>query len=171
MYIFNTFVVFWLGFEGDNQRIWSYRSALIILITLIIQKGLPILALSAVAQHREVRLVAAGGDTPVQCRFIDRTTGLPRVGAVAVAAVLSNVEDFAEVVPHLLFLHVNSAEAFDARGVDNPTSMVGQGVHLREGGRVGAFVVGVGDGTCARQRLAEDGIKQGALPYARVAAQ
>ena len=163
--------------RGDNQRIWSYRSALIILITLIIliilitQKGLPILALSAVAEHREVRLVAAGGNASVQCRFIDRATGFPRVGAVAVAAVAGDAEDFAEVVPHLLFLHVDSAEAFDTRGVDNPTSMVGQGVHLREGGRVGAFVVGVRDGTRARQRLAEDGIKQGALPYARVAAQ
>ena len=109
-------------------------------------KGLPIFALGAVAQHGEVRLVAAGGDTPVQCRFIDRTAGFPRVGTVAVAAVLRNVEDFAEIVPHLFFLHVNSAESLDARGVNNPTAVLRQGVHFREGGRVGAFVVGVGDG-------------------------
>ena len=153
------------GFEGDNQRIRSY------LITQITRRGLPIFALGAVAQHGEVRLVAAGGDTPVQCRFIYRTAGLPRVGAVAVAAVLRYAEDFAEIVPYLLFLHVNSAESLDARGVDNPTAVFRQGVHLREGGRVGAFVVGVGDGARARQRLAEDGIKQGALPYTRVAAQ
>ena len=155
----------WGGFEGDNQRIRSY------LITQITRRGLPIFALGAVAQHGEVRLVAAGGDASVQCCFIDCATGFPRVGTVAIAAVLRYAEDFAEVVPHLFFLHVDSAEAFDARGVNYPTSVLGQGVHLREGGGVGAFVVGVRDGTRARQRFAKDGVEQGALPYTRVAAQ
>ena len=93
------------------------------------------------------------------------------MGTVAIAAVLRYAEDFAEVVPHLFFLHVDSAEAFDARGVNYPTSVLGQGVHLREGGGVGAFVVGIRDGTRARQRFAKDGVEQGALPYTRVAAQ
>ena len=80
--------------------------------------GFAVFVLVLVVEHREVTLVAALGDVVVLDSLQHGAARLVGVGAVAEAALLAVLEDFAEVAGQLLALHVERAEALDARGVD-----------------------------------------------------
>ena len=71
-----------------------------------------------VVEHREIRLIAALGDVVVFDSLEHGTAGLMGVGAVAEAALFGELKDFLEVAGQFFALHVERAEAFDARGVD-----------------------------------------------------
>ena len=73
-----------------------------------------------VVAHGEVGLVATLGDVVVFEGFEDGTTGFVGVGAVGEAAVFCKAEDLGEVAGEFFGGHVEGAEAFDARGVDEP---------------------------------------------------
>ena len=92
--------------------------------------------------------------------------------AVAEAAVTTRGKDIAEVMTHLVFLEIDGTETFDTRSVYNPTygwvyRFIGfavytvKSVHLREGGGVHSFVMGVGDLTGTRHLASEKRVEQG----------
>lgn len=76
------------------------------------------------------------------------------VGAVTIFAVGRNFEYFRKIVSDLFFLHIECAEAFDARSVDNITVPF-YGKHLGESGGMHSFVMVrrnlAGSGFYARQ--------------------
>ena len=83
-----------------------------------LSEGFAVAVLVLVVEHGEVRLVAALGDVMLLDGLQHGTAGFMGMGAVAEAAVLRVTEDFAEVAGQLLTLHVERAEALDARRVD-----------------------------------------------------
>lgn len=92
------------------------------------------------------------------------------VGAVGETAAARYLEQFREVARYLFWLHVERAEALDARCVDEPSSAGGLD-HLAVGGGVHACVVGLADGCRPQVESWHEGVQQGRLPYAAVAAE
>ena len=73
-------------------------------------------------------------------------------------------------MPYLLFLHVESAETFDTRCVNEVASAF-ESEHLGEGSGVHAFVVGGGYLARAGCGVGQDGVDEGGLANARVTGQ
>lgn len=92
------------------------------------------------------------------------------VGAVGKTAAACYLEQFREVARYLFRLHVERAEALDARCVDEPSSAGGLD-HLAVGGGVHACVVGLADGCRPQVESWYEGVQQGRLPYAAVPAE
>ena len=69
---------------------------------------------------------------------------------------------------HLAWVEVDGAETLDARGVDE-VSPLRQRVHLGEGGRVHALVVGGRYGTDSDFDTGQDAADDGRFPHPRVA--
>ena len=90
------------------------------------------------------------------------------MGTVAVLAACRIRKDFLEVVAHLLVFHVEGAESFDARGV-NQVAVPLHLEHLREGGGVHAFVVGRRDFSGLQVLVWQDGVDEGGLAHAGIA--
>ena len=93
----------------------------------------------------------------------DGTAGFAAVDAVGVTALTAEIEDLAEIVADLLALHIDRAEALDARGVDDRSAgRIGgiEEVHLAEGGGVHTGVVRTGYIRSAGNGTAEEGIEQ-----------
>ena len=82
------------------------------------------------------------------------TSRFMTVGAITIFAVGRNFEYFRKIVSDLFFLHIECAEAFDARSVDNITVSF-YGKHLGESGGMHSFVMVrrnlAGSGFYARQ--------------------
>lgn len=93
-----------------------------------------------------------------------------RVGAVAEFAMLCVYEDFLEVAAYLVRCHIESAEAFDAGGIDNVASC-GKFYHFTEGGGVGTCVVSIGYFGGAKVLFGQQSIDERAFPYSTVAAE
>ena len=92
------------------------------------------------------------------------------VGAVGETAVFGEMENLLEIAGKFLGLHVESAEALDARRVHYPPSAL-QGNHLGERGGVLAGVVGIGDLGRAEIGTWHEAIDKGGLPHPAVAAE
>ena len=80
--------------------------------------GLAIFVLVLILQHGEIRLITALCDIMVLHSLEHRTTWLMGMAAIGEATLLGELEDFLEVACQLLALHVERAEALDARSVD-----------------------------------------------------
>lgn len=93
-------------------------------------------------------------------RLAHGAAGLVRVGAVAKAAIGRETEYLTEIMAYLLRLHVEGAEAFDARRVDDPAAS-GQPQHLAEGGGVGARVVRIRNLGGAQVHAGNETVEQG----------
>ena len=79
-----------------------------------------VFALGFVFEHGEVGLVAGFGDVMVFEGFEDSTAGFVGMGAVGETAVFGETEDLLEITCQFFGLHVEGAEAFDARSIDEP---------------------------------------------------
>ena len=130
----------------------------------------PILAFFLILEHAEVRLVARLADVVFFDSAAYGTTRLVAVGTVAVAAIGRGFEYFGKIVADLFFLHVEGAEALDARRVDEVAAAF-EGKHFGEGGGVHALVVGGGDFACACCGFGQNGVEEGGLAHARIARQ
>ena len=89
--------------------------------------------------------------------------GFVRVGAVVEAAVFREAEYLLEIRANLFRLHIECAEALDARGVYHPAGVlsgVREREHLREGGGVHASVVGIGNLRRAQVGTRKDGVEE-----------
>ena len=71
-----------------------------------------------VIEHGEVTLVAALGDVVVFERLKDGTARFMGVCTVRETTVLGKAEDLLEITRDFLWLHVEGAEAFNARSVN-----------------------------------------------------
>ena len=131
------------------------------------------------------------GDVVVFEGFEDGTTRFVGVGAVGEAAVFCKSEDLGEVAGEFFGGHVEGAEAFDARGVDEPgkgrRGSEGRrerarrsldcarddtkGNHLAKSGGVLTEVVGGGDFGGAEVGLGDEAIDEGGLAYPTVATE
>ena len=124
--------------------------------------GLPVFFFIFVFHHGEVGLIAALGDVVVFEGLEDGAAGFVGVGAVGETAVFREAEDLGEVAGEFLGGHVEGAEAFDSRSVDEPPfdrlrdrprlvslpnhrNRIRNPYHFTEGGGVLAEVVGGGD--------------------------
>ena len=132
--------------------------------------SLAILGLVLVVEHGEVALVAGKGDAMLVDGSQDGTAGLVGVGAVAKAAVGPDLEYLAEVVADLGLLHVISAEALDARSVNDVTSG-GEVEELAEGGGVLPRVMCGTDLGSTGLCFGYEAVEQGALAHTAVSAQ
>ena len=81
--------------------------------------------------------------------------------AVTVTAFTANTKYLTKIVGYFFFFHLYGSKAFDTGSVDEPAIV--QLVHLGEGGGVHAFVVGIGDLSCAGFLAAEDGVEESRL--------
>ena len=81
--------------------------------------ALSILSFFFIFEHREVALVAAGRDIVVFHSLEHSTTRLVSVSAVVEAAMLREMEYLFEIARYLFRLHIEGAEAFYARSVDD----------------------------------------------------
>ena len=92
------------------------------------------------------------------------------MSAVVEAAVLCNPEKLLEVVACLLFAELDGAEALDARGVDQVSTvrLIRQFIHLREGCRVHALVVYVAQLSRPYVKVGEDGVDKRRLAHSTV---
>ena len=79
--------------------------------------SLPILALLLILQHVEVGGVAALADVVLLHCLTHSAAWLCAMGAVAILALVREVEDLWEVVAYLLHLHVEGAKTLDAWSV------------------------------------------------------
>ena len=130
--------------------------------------ALPVFFLFLVVEHTQVRCVARLTDALLCHGLQHGATRLVPVGAVPIAAVGRLAEDFGKVVAYFFRLHVEGAETFDARRVDEVAVPV-YGVHFREGGGVHAFVVYRRYFARAGVGVGQDGVDEGRLAYARIA--
>lgn len=110
--------------------------------------SLSILALLFIFQHIEVRGVARLTDIMLLHSFTHGTAWLCAMGAIAILALMGELENLWEVMAYLLHLHVEGTKTFDAWSIDDVTS-ARYLVHFREGGGVHTLVVGSGDDPCA----------------------
>lgn len=92
------------------------------------------------------------------------------VGTVGKTAVARYLEQFREVARYLFRLHVERAEALDARCVDEPSSAGGHD-HLAVGGGMHACVVCLADGCRPQVESWHEGVQECRLPYAAVPAE
>jgi hypothetical protein len=92
------------------------------------------------------------------------------VGAITIFAVGRNFEYFRKIVSDLFFLHIECAEAFDARSVDNITVSF-YGKHLGESGGMHSLIVISGDfaGFCFNSR--QYSIDKSRFPYSRMSGE
>ena len=80
--------------------------------------GLAVFVFVLVVEHREITLVTALGDVVVFDGFENGAARFVGVGAVGEAALLGELEDFAEIAGQLLTLHVEGAKTLDAWRID-----------------------------------------------------
>ena len=73
-----------------------------------------------ISQHREVTLVAGEGYIAILDRLADGTARFVDMDAIRIAAVTTDTEYLAEVMPYLFALHIQDTKTLDARGVDEP---------------------------------------------------
>ena len=134
--------------------------------------GLPVFFFIFVFHHGEVGLIAAWGDVVVFEGLEDGTAGFVGVGAVGETAVFREAEDLGEVAGKFLGGHVEGAEAFDSRSVDEPPlDRLGdraQRDHFTEGGGVLAEVVGGGDFGGAEVGIRDEAVDEGGFPHPTV---
>ena len=119
-------------------------------------------------EHGEIGVITAFGNVVTLHSLANGAMGFVGVGAVVEPAIGRESEDFLEVVADLFLLHVEGAEAFDARGVDDVAKSPDYFVHLGEGGGVLARVVGIADFAGAEVEMGEEGVDQGRLPYSAI---
>ena len=79
---------------------------------------LSVFSFGDVFADREVALVAALGDEVLVEGIEDCTAWFVGVRAVAETAIFRDTEYFGEIVRYFVELHINHAETFDARSVD-----------------------------------------------------
>ena len=79
-----------------------------------------VFALILVFKHGEVGLVTGFGDVMFFEGFEHGTARFVGMGAVGETAVFGELEDFLEITCQFFGFYVEGAEAFDARGVDEP---------------------------------------------------
>ena len=121
---------------------------------------LAVFGFGEVGEDAEVTIEAGGGDG-VADLWEDGTAGFAAVDAVGVTALAAQSKDLAEIVADLLALHINRAEALDARGVDDRAAgRIGgiEEVHLGEGGGVHNGVVRTGYIPSAGNGTAGEGV-------------
>ena len=120
-----------------------------------ISEGLAVFRLVVVVEHGEVALIARGCDEMVIECLADSAAGFVGVCAVGKTAVGGMVENIGEIAGDFLWFHVEGAETFDARRVDEPAPLPvlskGSFYHLAMRRGVGACVVGFAD--CCRAQF------------------
>ena len=120
----------------------------------------PVFALVFVFKHIVIGIVARLGYIMVFYGFEHSAAGLMGVSAVAETATRREAEYLAEIMTDLLGFHVEGAEAFDARGVDGPTTER-QTQHLAERGGVRACIVRIGNLGGAQMHAGDKAVEQG----------
>ena len=128
-----------------------------------------IFAAVLVAEHAEVALITALGDIVILEGLQHGTTRLMGMGAVGEAAVLGETEYLTEIAGKLLGLHIERAEALDARCVDEPAAADGD--HLGEGGGMLARIVGIRDVCRAEVHARHKTVDERGLTHPAVAAE
>jgi len=137
--------------------------------------GCPILTVILVFEHAEITLVTTLSDVMVFEGLQDCTTGLMGMGTVRETTILGEMEDLTEITGQFLGFHIEGAKAFDARGINEPSLRLAQGLrsiqrdHLREGRRVLSGVVGIRDLGCPEVDTWNQAIDQGRLAYPTIA--
>jgi hypothetical protein len=137
--------------------------------------GCPILTVILVFEHAEITLVTTLSDVMVFEGLQDCTTGLMGMGTVRETTILGEMEDLTEIAGQFLGFHIEGAKAFDARGINEPSLRLAQGLrsiqrdHLREGRRVLSGVVGIRDLGCPEVDTWNQAIDQGRLAYPTIA--
>ena len=133
--------------------------------------GFPVFTLFLVFQHAEVGGVARLADAVLLHGFQHGAARFVPVRAVAVAAIGRSFKYLREVMSDFFPLHVEGAEALDARCVDEVAAGVVHGIHLGEGGGVHALVVSLRDFPRPCLRAGQDGVDEGGFSHARVAGE
>ena len=148
--------------------------------------SLAVFAVVFVVEHGEVALIATLGDVVVFEGLKHGTARLVGVGAVGETAVFGEAEDLTEIGGEFFGFHIEGAEAFDARGIDEPpirrlsrtghpaltgTTPTQEGNHFTEGGGVLAHLMGIGDFCRAEVDTRHEAIDDGGLPHPAVAAE
>ena len=97
------------------------------------------------------------------------TARLMGVGTVGEAAVLGEAEDLTEIARQLFRLHVESAEALDARSVNQPSAF--EGDHLRKGGGVLSHLMGIRDLGRTEVHAWHEAVDECRLPHPAIATE
>ena len=87
-------------------------------------------------------------------------------------AIFGKMEDFLEVMPHFLTLHVERTESFDAWRIDNVAtypSLFIQFIHLRESRSVFSCVVGIADFASLQVQVGQQIVDKRRLSHTAVA--
>lgn len=100
----------------------------------------PVLPLFFVFEHIQIRGIARLADVVLFYCFAHSAARFVAVCAVVVLAVGRCFKYFFEVVTHLFFLHIERAEAFDARCVDDVAVALDR-EHLRESSGMHSFIM------------------------------
>lgn len=116
----------------------------------MVSEGLAIFVGVGIVEDAEIGVVAALGDEIFVKSLTHGAVWFVGVGAVAVAAVLSDFENFGEEVGDFMPVHFDGSETAHSGGVDDPSAVVaGDREHFGECGCVHACVVGIGDFGCS----------------------
>ena len=130
----------------------------------------PILSIILIFKHAEVALVTALSDVMFLKRLQHGTTRFVGMGAVGEPAILREVEDLLEIAREFLALHIEGAEALDARSIDQPSPTL-QRDHLREGRGVLSRVMGIRNLGSAQVSLRHQAVDECGLPHPAVATE
>ena len=95
---------------------------MIVYCSLPVERCLAVLCFSAVAKKGEIGFETGWSNSAIKSGLIDSTSRFARMGAVGIATVGTNTKYLPEIMPNFLFLHINSAETFDTRGINEPTA-------------------------------------------------
>ena len=166
----------------------TYNLIGVSLCTFLIRFAVFVLVL--VVEHRQVRLVAAGGDEVIVEGLQHGTARLVGVGAVGEAALPRELEKLLEIAGQLFALHVEGAEALDARGVNKKPLLAspkgrnacggcslslgegwGERYHFRECRGVHARLVGIADVGHALAGIGHEAVDERGLADTAVAAE
>ncbi len=101
---------------------------------------------AGIFKDAKVRRVAARCYEVVVYRLTYSASWFVCVAAVVVSALMRQLEYFREVVRHFVLVHVNSAEAFNSRGIYYSACIARQLEHFGECSCVHAGVVNRADG-------------------------
>ena len=146
---------------------------------------LTIFGLVLIVEHRQIALIAALGNIVVFKCFQHCTARLMGMGAIAKTTIGRKTEYLAEIARQLFRLHVERAEALDARSVDEVGGwkvegggwkvegggLKVEGYHLAECGGVHTRVVSIANFCRLEVGIWYEPIDKGALPYPAIATE
>ena len=100
----------------------------------------PILPLLLILQHIQIRSITRLTNKMSLHCLTHRTSRLMPMCTVTIFTISGNLEYFREIMPDFFLLHIECAESFDSRCIDNISIPI-YGEHFRKSSRMHTFVV------------------------------